>query len=155
MINPPPTTLTPTVRRDHKHVRRLAIFHFIGSGLGVIGLFTLPAQKAMATNATGLIVNHQIWEQLGQRPPAEFVALIDTIVLWTYYLGAFFMVASIFLNLLAGMFLRHLRNRVFCLVAAGFNCMQMPPWLILGVFTFIILRRKSVQTLFEPSEPPF
>ena len=40
-------------------------------------------------------------------------------------------------------------SRVFCLIVAGVNCMNMPLGTVLGVFTFILLSRPQVVQSFE------
>jgi hypothetical protein len=41
------------------------------------------------------------------------------------------------------------RNRTFCMVIAGINCLHFPLGTLLGVFTFIVLIRPSVVARFE------
>src|SRR5438034_237975 len=53
--------------------------------------------------------------------------------------------------------LRDRRGYLFCLVMAGIACLFQPFGMILGVFTFIVLLRPSVKTLFgraAPAAPP-
>ena len=48
-------------------------------------------------------------------------------------------------NMLSGVFLRQRKCRVFSLVVAGLDCLQIPFGTALGVFDFIVLLRDSVR----------
>jgi hypothetical protein len=41
------------------------------------------------------------------------------------------------------------RRRTLCLVTAGLTCASFPLGTALGIFTFIVLSRPTVKTLFE------
>ncbi len=45
--------------------------------------------------------------------------------------------------------LRHRRSPMFCMVIAAINCLGMPWGTVLGVFTFIVLGRESVESSFK------
>jgi hypothetical protein len=53
----------------------------------------------------------------------------------------------------AGRFLQLRRNYIFCMVAAGFACLQVPLGTVLGVFTIIVLQRPEVKRMFEQRSP--
>jgi hypothetical protein len=52
-------------------------------------------------------------------------------------------------TLLAGRFISQERRRVFCLVIAAIHCLHAPLGTALGVCTFIVLLRPSVQARFQ------
>src|SRR5258708_6477795 len=52
-----------------------------------------------------------------------------------------FSLAGTICLLLAGYWLRRYRNRIFIFVVAGLSCLSMPYGTVLGVFTFMVLRR--------------
>ena len=54
-----------------------------------------------------------------------------------------------FLNFFAGRWMSARRKRIFILVLSGLNAMAFPFGTALGVFTFIVLLRPSVEALFE------
>ena len=58
------------------------------------------------------------------------------------------------LQLYAARCLRLRRSRALCLVAAVVACLQIPLGTALGVFTFIVLGRPSVQSLFTDGAVP-
>ena len=74
-------------------------------------------------------------------PPKGFFEVF----IWFYFvMGAILAVACV-ANILSGIFLRQRRHRMFSLVVAGLNCLQIPFGTALGVFTLIVLLRESVR----------
>ena len=49
----------------------------------------------------------------------------------------------------AGRSIRDRRRRVFCLIMAGLNCLQVPFGTVMGVCTILVLNRPEVKPLFE------
>jgi hypothetical protein len=139
--------LPPLVRDQRKvdadHLRLLAIFHFIGAGLAVIGmLFILVHYSFMHF----FFANPRMWEgQKNGPPPAELFALFK----WFYLAFGLWLLVSLVLNLISGFFLRARKGRTFSLVVAGVNCVHIPLGRILGIFTIIVLLRDSVRELYE------
>ena len=64
---------------------------------------------------------------------------------FAFLLNALFVAAYYY----TGRSLKECRNYVFCLVVAGFTCMQFPLGTGLGVCTFIVLFRPSVKLKFN------
>ncbi len=58
------------------------------------------------------------------------------------------------LQLYAARCLRMRRSRTLCLVAAVVTCLQIPLGTALGVFTFIVLGRPTVQDMFTDGSAP-
>ena len=58
-------------------------------------------------------------------------------------------VIGMVLNLLSAGFLWQKRNRLFSIVIAGLDCLQIPFGTALGVFTIIVLSRESVRELYS------
>ncbi len=142
--------LPPLVRDQRKidadHVKLLAIFHFVGAGLAVIGILFLLAHFAMMH---ALFENPKMWEnQKSGPPPAEFFAIFK----WFYLFGAIWFFASGVLNLISGLCLYTRKGRTFSLVVGGINCLHVPLGTVLGIFTIIVLARTSVRELYE-SQP--
>jgi hypothetical protein len=66
-------------------------------------------------------------------------------------IGLFIILLSavwVVLDLLAGRYLAEARNRGFCMVVAALNCLSVPLGTALGVFTFVVLARPSVEARF-------
>jgi len=127
---------------DAQHLRLLAIFHFVVAGLAVLGiLFVLLHYTIMST----FLFDPKMFDAAKKAPlPPELVPLLKCV-----YLGVgCLIVAAGVANLLSGFFLRARRHRMFSLVVAGLNCMQVPAGTVLGVFTIIVLSRDSVRALY-------
>src|SRR5207247_2646947 len=75
-----------------------------------------------------------------------FIVIAGTIILlgWAY---------SIAMIVTARM-LRRRRRHTFCMAMAGIACLWQPFGLALGIFSFIVLMRPSVQELFAEDAPP-
>lgn len=145
---PPPMHVPIPVRdqtkTDNDHLRLLAVFHFVTAGLTLVGLLFLGAHFAIMNSVMG---NPEMWknQQQGGPPPEEFFAVFK----WFYLVMGLIILAGGLLNLLSGLYLRKKRNRMFSIIVAGLNCLQMPVGTVLGVFTFIVLMRDSVQQAYE------
>ena len=137
---------------DREHVQLLAIFHFVVAGLALLGAaFVFLHYMIMST----VFMNPQIWQKAQQHQPSppfnpqEFFKIF----VWFYvFFGLCFLLASV-ANILSGIFLTKRKNRMFSLVVAGLDCLQVPFGTLLGVFTIIVLVRPSVVELYE-SNPP-
>jgi hypothetical protein len=138
--------LTPLLRDQRKvdadHLKLLAIFHFIGAGLALLGLFFLFGHFAIMH---AVLENPKIWQnQKSGPPPAELFAIFK----WFYFIfGVWFFISGI-LNLISGFCLRARKHRTFSMVVAGINCLHLPVGTVLGVFTLIVLLRDSVRELY-------
>jgi len=129
---------------DADHLNLLAIFHFVGAGLAVLGLLFLLVHytfmHAMFTNP--LFFQNQ--KQPMPMPPEQIFAIFK----WFYLIGALWFVTSGVLNLISGLCLRARKGRTFSLVVAGINCLHIPLGTVLGVFTIVVLLRDSVRELY-------
>ena len=144
MSDLPPLPTDPH-KADDDHLRLLAIFHFVGAGLAVLGLGFLALHYGFMRF---FFLNPDMWKNQKQpgMDPGQFFAFFQ----WFYLLFALWFVASGVLNLLSGLYLRRRTHRTFSMVVAGFNCVHMPLGTVLGVFTLIVLLRESVRTAYEP-----
>lgn len=149
---PPPvaTTLPPEIlvqnqqKRDLEHLKLLSVFHFVVAGLALLGIAFLGLHYFMMHT---LFSNPDMWKsQRGPTPPPQ--AFLDVFV-WFYVFGGVLLLAGSVLNLLSGLFLVQKRHRVFSLIVAGLDCLQIPFGTALGVFTIIVLCRDSVRTLYS------
>jgi hypothetical protein len=128
---------------DADHLNLLAIFHFIGAGLALLGILFLLAHFAIFH---AFFANPKMWENQKQAPPpAEFFAIFQ----WFYlFMGLWFLTSGV-LNVISGLCLRARKHRTFSTVVAGINCVHMPLGTVLGVFTIIVLNRTSIRGLYE------
>ena len=129
---------------DADHLNLLAIFHFVGAGLAVLGIAFLVAHFAFMH---AIFANPKFFENQKQPmpvPPEQILAMMK----WFYLAGAVWLVASAILNVLSGVCLRARKGRTFSMVVAGMNCLHLPLGTVLGVFTLIVLLRDSVRELY-------
>jgi hypothetical protein len=127
---------------DEEHLRLLRIGYFIQGGItvffsmfGVLYVFMGMLVSSMPIPNTD-----------GAGPPPRFVGVIFALF------GSVFLVAgAIFavLQFLAAQGLGRRRSRTLCLVAAAVSCVFFPYGTVLGVFTFMVLGRPSVRSLFS------
>jgi hypothetical protein len=62
-------------------------------------------------------------------------------------MGVIFLI-GLGLNVLSGLFLLRKTNRLFSLIVAGLDCLQIPFGTALGVFTIVVLSRETVRQLY-------
>jgi hypothetical protein len=140
--------LPPLVRDQRKadadNLRLLAVFHFILAGLSVIGICFLGLHYLLMHS---LIANPAVWsnQKNGAPPPAAFFGIFK----WFYIFFGMALVSCGICNLLSGLFIIKRKFRMFSLVVAGLDCMQIPFGTVLGVFTLVVLLRDSVRELYE------
>jgi len=141
-MNTPPTLLPNPNPADQDHLNLLSIFHFVNAGLSLMGgaffVFFFALTGAMIRNAP-----HGAGPQ--NQPPPELIPLVGLVIL---SMGALVLVSAI-ANLLSGIFIRKRKHHVFSLIVAGFNCLHFPLGTALGVFTFVVLLRDSVQNMYR------
>ncbi len=142
------TNSLPPIPRDQRkidadHLNLLAIFHFVGAGLAVLGILLLVGHYALMH---AVFTNPKFMEnQKGGPPPAQIFAVLK----WFYLAGAVWFVTSGVLNLISGLCLRARKGRTFSQVVAGVNCLHIPLGTVLGVFTIVVLSRNSVREVYE------
>jgi hypothetical protein len=147
-MNELPSLLRDQQKIDVDHLRLLAVFHFVGAGLALLGLAFLALHYVLFT--TIFMDPKFMGEQWHGPSPKEFFAILR----WFYLIGAIWFVASGVFNLLSGFCLRTRKLRTFSLIVAGVNCLHMPLGTILGAFTFVVLMRDSVRELYESVSGP-
>ena len=136
------------IDRDVEHLRLLHIgFYIMAAMSGFISLFSLVYMAlggifvAGALSSMGNVAN-QIPPQLG----------------WIFVgIGAcflFFGLAITVLLFLAGKSLERRHHRTFCMVMAGFCCLQIPWGTAMGICAINVLNRPTVKMLFELHSPP-
>jgi hypothetical protein len=142
------TELPPIIRdqraADADHMRLLSIFHFVFAALAVAGIGFLGLHFLLFH---AIMDNPDLWKnQKGGTPiPKDFFNIFR----WFYVVFGVFLVFFAVANLLSGLFIRGRRHRTFSLVVAGLNCIQVPFGTVLGVFTFFVLLRPSVEETYE------
>jgi len=130
---------------DIRHLDLLSIFHYIFGG--ITALFScMPIIHVFI--GLSMVSGKLFEENNGSEPPA-FIGWFFVI------LGAVFIVLGLSIAvcmIVAGGKLKKRKNRIFCMVIAGIECMFMPFGTVLGVFTLIVLNKESIQEIFaQPS----
>jgi hypothetical protein len=131
--------------RDAEHLKILSICHYVFAGL--LGLASFGPLFYVGMGVVLLNLPPPTRQQPGEPGPEVIGYFIIAIGLFLAVL--FWGLAACLVA--AGRFLRAGRNRVFCMIVAGFSCMQVPLGSVLGVFTLIVLSRPSVIELFSHS----
>jgi len=134
---------------DREHLRLLAIFHFVVAGLAVAGIGFLFLHYSLMS---AVFNNPQMWQGKPNQPPPlpkEFFALFK----WFYVIGGISLILAAVGNVLSGLFIQARKHRVFSIVVAAMDCLQIPFGTVLGVFTIIVLVRESVAELYQSSPP--
>ena len=123
---------------DKEHLDLLAIFHYVLAGMTAL-LACLPLIH-LTVGIIFLVASFN-----GPNTPPRVIGLLMVIFASCFILVGWTLALLI---LLAG---RRLKRRAawnFCLVVAAIECIFMPFGTVLGVFTIIVLSRKSVKGLF-------
>ena len=135
-------------KADADHLRLLSIFHYVLAAVAGRGLGFLALHYALMH---AVLANPEMWNSAkGGPPPAQIFALFR----WFYVVFGTLLVIGGVLNLLSGRFIHRRRHRVYSLIVAGLNCMQLPFGTMLGVFTFVVLLRDSVREAYDAPPAP-
>ena len=132
-----------TPSEDASHLRVLSVVYYVWAGLTLcfscFGGIWMAVMLGVLSNA-------------GQQtqPPPPFVAPLMGLIGTVWIVLAIVMAG---LSFWVGKSIAERRNHTFCLVIAGLSCMSFPVGTALGVFTFIVLLRPSVKTLFARQPP--
>ena len=145
-MDTPPPLLNFQQKKDADHLRLLAAFHFVLAGLALIGIGFIVLHHGLMQH---FFDNPEMWKnQKGGPPPAEFFSIFK----WFYlFMGTAFLAGGI-VNLVSGLFIQKRKYRLFSLIVAGINCIQIPFGTTLGIFTIIVLLRESVRDLYPGNE---
>jgi hypothetical protein len=145
---------TPRPSQDTDYLRLLSIFHYVVGALGLVFSVVPAIWIAFGTSLLSGAIDRDPSDHT-----AEIVGWIVTV------LGALFLLCALVWSVclvLAGRYLARRSHWLFCLVVAAFSCLFTPFGTVLGVFTIIVLSRKSVreiqvagQRLYVPADAHF
>jgi hypothetical protein len=146
-VNPQIPPVNDQRKTDSDLLTLLAIFHYVGAALALVGiLFLVVHYGIMRTVMTNPEVTKNI--QTSGPTPAQMLGMFT----WLYgVLGAVSLGYGV-LNVLSAMSIQARRRRTLSMVVAGLNCIHIPLGTLLGVFTFVVLMRPSVQQLYAKKE---
>jgi hypothetical protein len=131
---------------DREHLKLLSVGYWISGAMtaffSLMGLMYMfmgvvmhGAFSAMAASA----------KNADQVPPPELAWIFGFI---GFAMFAFLITLASF-KFRAAWCLKRRRSRTFCMVVAGITCIGIPYGTLLGVYSFIVLGRPSVQKLFD------
>lgn len=131
--------------QDKSHLNLLAIFYYVKAGLSLFGALICLIEVIVGIF---MIVGSQ--QSSGQ--DAEMLLVMG--IIWTCIGGIIFFTSTILgvLQIMAGRNLQKHKGRTFCLVVAVITALSIPLGTILGIFTFIVLSRPSVQQMFNGNQ---
>lgn len=131
-------------KQDEEHLKLLSIFYYVSGGLtALVAVFPL---LGVAFGLAAVIAGGAT----AARPAPEAAALALVGGCFAVAGGLFFLLAGALavLKLYTGHALARHKSRTLCLVVAGLTCLAIPYGTVLGVLTFIVLTRPSVERLF-------
>ncbi len=132
---------------DEEHLKLLSLGYMVSGGFAALfsffGLLYLGIGLVLA-----LTLSHAPATS-GEAPPA-FIGWIFAGVGLVFFLGA---IAVAIARFYVASSLRRRKARTLCMVVAGIGCLEFPYGTLLGVATFIVLGRDSVQRLFTSAAP--
>ena len=128
---------------DTEHLRLLSIFHFVVGPIQLLfGLFPV-IHLVMGI----LMLNGKFGSSNAPNQPDMafmgwmFIAMASVFILIGMGFGI--------LTLISGFQIQARRRRTFSIVVAALNCLHFPFGTTLGVFTLIVLLRRSVEELYR------
>ena len=137
---------------DEEHLKILSVCYFASAALSAfLSLFGLMYAGMGAAVGQLIKSSPELAGNASNAPPPE---------LFGWIFGAFgvaFFLLSITLaglKLGVGLCIRNRKGRVFCMVVGALECLGVPYGTLLGIFTFIVLGRESVERLFEANSVP-
>ena len=126
---------------DEDNLRLLRVGYFISAGLTAFGSILVLGYVLFLSF---------IFAQIGKSPgDAVFPASIGRLVAVFGVLFAFVVIGFAVLQFLTGQRLKERRSRTFCLVVAALTCLSIPWGTFLGVCTFLVLLRPTVERSFQ------
>lgn len=130
---------------DDEHLKLLALGYMVSAA--VSAFFSMIGLMYMGMGAFfGEMISHMpAAANANQPPPAFFGWLFGGIGLFIFLL----MMGIAALKLRAAFLLKQRKGRTFCMVIAGLCCLGVPYGTLLGVFTFVVLGRRSVDHVFR------
>ena len=132
-------------KNDASQLKLLMVFHYVLSGLSVVGLgFLFLHYKFLDM----MMSNPEMWAESNQGPPPDtFLEMF----IYFYIVMGFMMIVFAAANALSARFIQTRRHRMYSLIIAGLDCLMFPFGTALGVFTLIVLLRDSVESIYSPS----
>ena len=126
---------------DIKHLDLLSLFHYILAGITAF-FSCMPFLHVFMGVA---MISGKFFEEANGSGPPPFIGWLFVIMGSVFILIGWCLAVFMFVT---GKKLKRRRNRMFCMVVAGVECIFMPFGTILGVFTIIALSKDSIKEIF-------
>ncbi len=141
MTTPPPPPLPETRKKDADQLRLLAVFHHVKGGLSLLMLLLIYVHYLFMST----VFDPAKWAKMDQAPPPGFFEAFR----WIYGIMGVVVLAMGVLHVLSGLCIARRKCRMFSLVLAGLDLVQIPLGTALGVCTLVVLLRDSVREEYE------
>ncbi len=133
---------------DEEHLKLLSLGYMVSGGFAALfslfGLLYALIGLVMTLSFSHLPDNAPKANEL----PTAFIGWFFGGIGLVIFVGMITMAAAKFWVALS---IRRRASRTFCMVIAGFSCLEFPYGTLLGVLTFIVLGRDSVARMFTSS----
>ncbi len=132
---------------DEEHLKLLSLGYMVSGGFAA--LFSLFGLLYLGIGIVLALTIPHTTAASGEPPPA-FIGWIFAGIGVVFFVGALAVAAAKFY---VASSIRRRESRTFCMVVAGLSCLEFPYGTLLGVATFIVLGRDSVQRQFASAAP--
>ena len=152
------TELDPQRIKDEEHLKLLGVFNYVFAGLCGFGALMFVPHLMMMQSGFFEEAFEQAAEQAAQQSGEQGATVTVQpeafTTFFTIFIAGWIVVAltAAVLSFLSARFLRSKRSRGFSMVVAGLQCLAVPLGTILGVFTFVVLGRPTVQKAYDEAK---
>lgn len=140
---------------DLSRLQLLATLHYVWGGVILVFALVIAIIQGVGLAFVYFALESEPVQNSSNTPPPTGLILgLGTVILVFCLVLAG---GSGVLNLISGRQIQQRRGRIFSYIVAGLNCLNVPLGLALGIFTFVILSRPSVEELYrkvDDSPPP-
>ena len=127
-----------------QNLQTLSTLHYVYGGLTCFG-----GLAVLALVFFGAFLNSDFLAEHGDEAPPAALGVFFQALGWVLF--AFIEVWGI-LTILSGRWIAERRNRTGSLVMAGFNCLNFPLGMALGIFTFVTLLHDDVEREYDTQQ---
>lgn len=130
-----------------RNLNTLAILQYIWAGLTFFGV----AIVYVFYFVIGRVFSSEIISTASPEDEAV-LGVVGGVVAIIGIVLIFFLLLSTVLKVLCGIFMQKKKNRIFCIVIASIECLNIPFGTVLGVFTIIELEKLEAKQMFDENK---
>lgn len=135
--------------KDDGHLKLLSIFYYVNAGLMTLALvFTVLHYVMMRFMFTNKAMLDNV-ESAEDSAALEQMGSMFNVMAWFYVVIGLWILTQMIVNFLAARYIKQKTNKVFTMIVAGINCLNMPLGTALGIFTFILLSRATIAAAYQ------